>query len=139
MKKLLKLEMCELLDIEYKKLPYNSKSTLTIDDTINFVQESGNIVEFIFAREIGFVPESDFKLKVSFLNSYQVKKDKSIESIDWVEFIKNLDEDEVLSIGGTVFGRLSLLASNIISSDGASPMITAPVPYMKFSAENSKL
>ena len=119
----------DLHEIQFESAAY-IKAKITLWDEIDFYKSDKNEVVFKFSRIVKTVPKSSINVKVSFLVSRKLKHEEDAK-IEWKEFLANLTEDELDELGGNIYARISMLISQITSSDASSPLITAPVPYMK--------
>lgn len=119
----------DLHEITFESAPYK-KAKITLWDEIDFHCLDENEVTFMFSRIVKTVPKSSINVKVSFYVTRKLKHEED-KVIEWKQFLAKLDEEELDELGGNIYARISMLISQITSSDGSSPLITAPVPYIK--------
>lgn len=120
----------ELKEIQFESAQYK-KAKISLWDEIKLQSVNKKEVIFEFSRIVKTVPKSTINLKIKFLLGRKLRHEEDSENIKWEEFISNLSEDELDALGGNIYSRESLLIAQITSSDGGSPLITAPVPYIK--------
>lgn len=120
----------ELKEIQFESAQYK-KAKISLWDEITFQSVEKKDVLFEFIRIVKTVPKSTINLKIKFLLGRKLKREEDGRNIEWNKFITDLTEDELDALGGNFYSRVSLLIAQITSSDGGSPLITAPVPYVK--------
>lgn len=118
-----------LENIAYEKLgELEEDVSLVVEDNIdikNYDSYSGSI-EFIFSRNLSFVPKAIVDVTVSFGATLELtEKYKGTETLDF-DMLKSklVSVDNVVS--SIVMSRISLLISQITSSYGERPIVTPP-------------
>lgn len=117
----------QLYNIEYKFNEPNKDGIIDLEvlDKIEILEIKEDIIDFNVIRKLDFKNIQDSYLQVVFKSS--IKCSQNMSKQDFIDAIKK----HIPMISGAVFGKISLLISNITNSTPLGVIVTPPVYNVK--------
>lgn len=103
------------------EIPGHSDVTFTVNDSFTILEQASKKLNLVCSRTISFVPKSMFNLQVDYEMLFELNEsNNSYENIDQETIVGMINQTVLPS-------AISLVISNISSTEGRMPLVTQPV------------